>query len=457
MKGYGEMISRKLGKISLIVLIVLSISTMMLIGCASNPTEKPEETTAAANQTTNAPAAEEKITLKFLNKYPEEQYLKYFEQAVADYETLNPNVDIQMESVSDEAIKDKLSVMASGGELPDIFFSWSGEFVKKFARAGLIKDLTPYVEADKAWSDAFYPAFLNNSTFDGKTYGIPYRSSALFVLYNKSIFTEKNIAVPKTYTEFLDVCEKLKQNGITPMAFGNSSPWYAAWWIGTLNAVLVDPEVTFKDYNPNSSEFTNPDYVKAVQYFIDMNEKGNFGPNISSKDYYQVREEFSAGLTGMILDATSQFSIYTDAMGDDWGFFKFPEIEGAAGDPGYVTGGAEVYCISNTSANPDAAADFIKFMTTKEQAIKQTTESGLPNCIQGGITTDNASPIMVEAYEIVKEYTNIADWLDTAVESRIADQYMTSLQEALNGNKTAEQVMADVIKVAAEVKADFGS
>ncbi|MFR9064297.1 MAG: hypothetical protein ACLVJO_11360 [[Clostridium] scindens] len=45
--------------------------------------------------------------------------------------------------------------------------------------------------------------------------------------------------------------------------------------------------------------------------------------NVNSKDYYQVREEFCAGQQGMILDATSQFSFYTEAMGEDgYGYFK---------------------------------------------------------------------------------------------------------------------------------------
>lgn len=89
-------------------------------------------------------------------------------------------------------------------------------------------------------------------------------------------------------------------------------------------------------------------------------------------------------------------------------------------------------------------------MTSKEQAIKQTEESGLPNCVIGGITEENASANLVEAYETAESLTNIADWLDTAVEAKVADQYMTSVQEGFSG-KSAADIMADVQKVAAEV------
>lgn len=426
----------------LAVLLTAAMAVTSLAACSGSGKEK-------------AGGEGDKITLKYLNKYPEEQYVKYFEDAVKEYEKEHKNVDIVMENVSDEAIKDKLSVMASGGDMPDIFFSWSGEYSKKFARSGLAKDLTPYLEKDSQWKESFLPAFLNNSTFDGKTYGIPFRSSVLYMLYNKKIFKENNIEIPETYDKFLEVCETLKSKNITPISFGNSETWYSAWYIGVLNSMMISPETLNKDYNPESGEFTDPLYKDAMQKMLDMNEKGYFGKNVNSKDYYQVREEFCAGKAGMIMDATAQFSIYTEGMGDDYGFFKLPVMEGAKGDPGYVTGGAEIYCVSEKCKNPDEAVDFIKFMTSKEQAIKQTKESGLPNCIIGGITEENGSPILVEGYKTAEEYTNISDWFDTAVDGKVASQYMSSLQEALGGSKSADDIMKDVQNVAKQVEETY--
>ena len=84
----------------------------------------------------------------------------------------------------------------------------------------------------------------------------------------------------------------------------------------------------------------------------------------------------------------------------------------------------------------------------------QTKEAGLPNTLVGGITAENATPATEEAYaEAAESYTNIADWLDCAIEASIADQYMVSLQEGLDG-KSAEDVMADVQAAAAKVKAE---
>lgn len=392
------------------------------------------------------------VTLTFLNKYPEDPYAEYFEQAVADFEEEYPNIDIEMENVSDEAIKDKLSVMASGEQMSDIFFSWTGERVKRFARNDLVLDLSSYLEEDSEWADSFLPAFLNNATYDGKTYAIPFRSSIMYFVYNKAVFEEYDLEVPETWDEFIAICDKLKETDVTPVAFGNSATWYSSWWIGLLNAMMVPADVMDKDYTPETGEFTDAAYTEAVQTFLDMNDKGYFGDNVNAKDYYEVREGFFAGQYAMMLDATAQFTQYDDGMGaENWGYFKVPVMEGAAGDPGTIGGGGEVWMISKSCKHPEEAVTFLKYMTSLEQGQKQTSEAGLPNALVGGITEDNATEALANAYKDAEGYTNIADWLDCAVEASIADQYMVSVQEGFDG-KSAEDIMADIQAAAAKVK-----
>jgi len=402
-----------------------------------------------------APPQNTQATLTFLNKYPEQQYKAYFDQAIKDFQAKNPNIKINMESVSDEAIKDKLRVAAGGGDMPDIFFSWSGQFEKNFVNSGLTKDLTPYVNADKAWKDGFIPALLKDSTFGNKVYGIPFRSSLEFMLYNKRLFKESGVDVPKNWNEFLNVCAKLKQNKVIPILFGNSEPWYGAWWIGTLNQLMVNTAVREKDYAPETGEFTDPNYVKALDHFLDLQKKDYFNSNVNSTSYYQVREQFFAGKGAMILDATSQFSIYSDNMKDDWGFFRFPQIPEGNGNQNYITGGTEVYCVSAKTKYPDQAIAFIKFLTSKEQAKKQTKISGLPNCIVNGLDSSNASDVLMNAMNAVNSFENVMDWLDTAVNAKVADKYLANVQDCFNG-KTADQAMKEIQQVAAQVKASSG-
>ena len=146
-----------------------------------------------------------------------------------------------------------------------------------------------------------------------------------------------------------------------------------------------------------------------------MNDTDILQKNVNSKDYYQVREEFAAGKQAMILDATSQFSFYTGAMGKkDMVILRSRFGMAQAGDEAstIVTGGSENYAISAETKHPDEAVKFLKFLTKKAQAEKQTKETGLPNAIIGGITEDNSDAVIAAAYKTSEDYNAIAEWLD---------------------------------------------
>lgn len=433
-------------------IIAVLVAVALLVGCGTQTGSPP----AGSGRAENAPAAAadngagESIELSFLNKYPEDDYRPYFEQAIRDFEAAHPGVTIHMEAVSDHAIKDKLSIIA-GSDLPDIFFTWPGEYQRKFDRAGITLDLTPYFTDDPEWRDSFIPAILDTGVFEGKNHSVPFRSSIMYVLYNKEMFDKYSLAAPVTYDDFLAICETLKTNGETPLLFGNSGEWYGSWYIGTYNQLCVPYDVKMKDYAPATGEFTHSGYVSALQHIVNLQEKGYFSSNVLSVDYYQVREQFCAGMGGMILDATSQFSIYESDAVMEWDFFKMPPITGEGGNTDYVTGGAEAYCISAGTAHPDMAVEFLKFLTEKEQAYKQTQETGLPNAIIGGIDVGNGSAKLVKAMEMLGDYQGIAAWLDTDVEAKVADAFMAGVSEALGGKAPAD-VLQDVQKAAEEVR-----
>ena len=208
-------------------------------------------------------AAEEQIVLRFLHKFPEPETLPYFQDVVKSFEDTHPNIKIEMEAVADEPIKDKLRIMM-GGTIPDVYFSWGGEFAHKFVKAGVALDLTPYFEEYPDWKASFAPALLENSTFDGKNYGVPLEFFCKFFTYNTEIFDKYNLNPPETWDELLDICEILKNEGLIPITLGNQAPWAAIHWMTTLNQKIVPEEVRAKDYNPTTGEFTHPGYVGLI-------------------------------------------------------------------------------------------------------------------------------------------------------------------------------------------------
>src|SRR3954465_15508866 len=80
--------------------------------------------------------AQEKVVLSFLHKWPEPDNITFFENAVAAFQQAHPNVTINMDAVADDPYKAKIRTVMASGEIPDIYFTWVGEFTRQFIRGG---------------------------------------------------------------------------------------------------------------------------------------------------------------------------------------------------------------------------------------------------------------------------------------------------------------------------------
>lgn len=395
-----------------------------------------------------------KTVLKFLHKWPQPEYAPYFEEVVEEFEKQNPDIKIDMEAIADEPIKDKLRVILGGNEVPDIMFSWSGEFARKFVRAEAALDLTPYLEEDTAWKDSFIPASLQPFSSDGKNYGIPLRFNGKFFVYNKEIFDKYNLQAPQTWDDFINVLDTLKQGGETPIILGNESPWAAIHYLTGLNQKMVPQDVRLKDYNPRSGEFTDPGYVKAMEMFAELNQKGYLMDNVNSSSHDMATQYFYTGKGAIMYVELEEFQTVEDNMQGNWGFFQLPAISEGKGSQNFITGAPDGFIVSSKSKHPEEAIKFLKFLTSKENAIKLADQIGWPSPIDGATNPDTALQQVVEGVDIMKEAEGMAEWLDTDVHAKVADVYLANIQLLLDGSKSPEEIIKEVQEVAKEIQSE---
>lgn len=423
-----------------LLIVFMLMLALVITGCSSSTSSNEEES--------------DKIVLKFLHKWPQPQYAPYFEEVVKEFESQNPDIKIKMEAIADEPIKDKLRVILGGSEVPDIMFSWSGEFARKFVRADAALDLTPYLEEDTAWKDSFIPASLQPFSSDGKNYGIPLRFNGKFFVYNKEIFDKHGLKAPKTWDEFLDVLGTLKEEGETPLMLGNESPWAAIHYLTGLNQKMVDQEVRMNDYNPRSGEFTDPGYVKAMEMLAELNEKGYFMDNVNSSSHDMVKQMFFAGKGAIFYVELEEFQDVENALKGNWGFFPMPSIADGDGSQNYITGAPDGFIVSSKTKHPKEAVEFLKFLTSKENSLKLVKDIGWPSPIEGATNPDTALKQVAEGVDYMKQAEGMAEWLDTDVHAKVADVYLSNIQLLLDGSKSPEDIIKEVQAVAKQVQSE---
>ncbi len=398
------------------------------------------------------------VTIRFFHKWPEPEHMDYYNWAIQEFEKTHPDIKIQMESVADEPYKDKIRVLMASGEVPDIYFSWAGEFSWKFAWAGQALDLTDSV-MNSDWKDKIIMSAVEPYKWEGKIYGIPMRINAKFMVYNKSMFEKYNLKEPVTWDEFLAVCETLKQNNIIPLAFGDEFPWAAAHYVGDFNAKLVDGKVRMADYeltNPADQLFSDPGYVEGLSRFKTLMDKGYFNEGPNGISHSGARSSFIAGKAAMMYVELEEFITVADGMGKDaFSFFPFPSGTGGKGDQNLLTGAPDGFMIYSKSKHPKEAIEFLKFLTSPDMGKEYVKRLGIPSAAIGAVSSDNAIPVVVKGLEAVNKASGMALWLDTDINAKIIEVYLPGMHAVLNGTKSSEQVMQDVQGVAKEVQTEL--
>ena len=69
-------------------------------------------------------------------------------------------------------------------------------------------------------------------------------------------------------------------------------------------------------------------------------------------------------------------------IADDWSFFRLPAPSGAPGDTKALTGAPDGFLVNKDSKNAALAVDFLKFMTSLDNAKKETSEIGYLSPVQ---------------------------------------------------------------------------
>ncbi len=421
--------------------------------------------TTAGSSTSTADLSTPKVksgTLTVVTKFADPKYAPYFEAAARAYEAANPKVKVQLEQVGDQPYKDKIRVLSASKKLPDIYFSWAGDFANKFVRAGLAADLTSVLGPSTQWGKTFSPAALKAFENGGKNYAVPIDLSAKYMAYDKAAFAKAGIdGPPDNFATLLADCAKLKSAGYTPIAFGNQYGWPAIHYITQLNAYDVAPSTLANDYNPASGAFTDPGYVTALEQFQSI-VKQCATPSANGLSHEAGQATFINGKAAMNYVESLEFPVFTQkggapsALAQNWDFFRLPAAAGSPGDTNALTGAPDGFMVNAQSKNAALAVDFLKFMTSQQNAQKMTADLGWLSPVQGSATQANSFPQLQRALTDINKASQFAIWLDTVTNADVANAYLSGAEGLINGSATPQDVMKGVQAAAAKAKKQVG-
>jgi len=431
-------------------------TVLVLAGCGG---DQSGGSTTAPELAVNG---EKSGTLSIVTKFADPKYAPYFVSVAKAYEAANPKVKVDLQQVGDQPYKDKIRVLSAAQQLPDIYFSWAGDFANKFVRAGLAADLTSVLGPDTEWGKTFTPASLKAFQYDGKSYGVPINLDGKYLAYNKAAFTKAGISTPPaTFEELLTACGKLKAAGYTPIALGNQFGWPAIHYITQLNAYDVAADQLAKDYDPANGAFTDPGYITALQQFKTLSDTCS-NPSANGLSHEAAQANLLSGKAAMQYIESLEFQVLTEKGGaskeiaDNWSFMRLPASASAAGDTKALTGAPDGFMVNAKSKQAALAVDFLKFFSSQQNASKMVKELGWLSPVAGSVSAENAFPQLVDTLEDMGQASQFAIWLDTVTHAEVASAYLSGVEGMLNGDRTPEQLMKGVQDAAAKAKKQAG-
>ncbi|MCM3728362.1 extracellular solute-binding protein [Neobacillus cucumis] len=407
---------------------LVMLAALALAGCSSSSSSSEE---SASNG--------DKKVIKFMHLWPEGSSNAQFsivKNIIADYEKQHKDVKIETEILSPDQYRDKLKVLASSNELPDIGMTWSDGFIQPYVQGDMLEPLDDVVNNDPDLKDAFIPGVKESYAVNGKTYGLPLELNISYVFYNKEIFKKYNLEVPKTFEEYKNVVKTLAKNGVTPATVGAKDGWPASFWFMYLADRIGGPTI-LTDVIHGKAKMTDPAIVKAGQEVQNLVDMGGFEKGASALSNEDAKGYFMNEKAAMFLTATWELPNYTTSpdvkqdFKEKIGYFKFPTYEGGKGTDinSYVGGPGVGLFVAKDSKVKKEAKDFVGFLV-KEWGKKSVTDAGVIPATKVDTSNLKLSPMYIDILKDLSEASNVTTYFDTQSSPAVSELHhdlMTAL------------------------------
>ena len=302
----------------------------------------------------------------------------------------NPEYTYEITVIADpNEYRSLIKTKIAAGDPVDIMFGAARDY-SDMIDAGNIADLTgmPYLAA-------YDPAILEGFTFDGKVYGIPVDFGLLMVFYNKDIFAEYDLSVPKNYQEFMDICNTLVENGVNPLALGFKDGWTAGvdfmmeWYM-----ILAQEPDMFRDIEAGKTTFADyPAFRRAMERSRERFATATGNPFGTDND--QSIQMFASGRAAMLPNGTWSVATVRDLDPEgNYGLFALPADNEADTRARLFTD--DCFMVSSQTERMDAVTALFNFATSAEGANIWAEKTALIPAVKG-VTLVNPDEMTADA------------------------------------------------------------
>ena len=361
-------------------------------------------------------------------------------------------VNLQVGPTPDNDFQTQLTVAYAAGNGPDVAsfaVSWTPDYIL----ANFLKDITPYVRAWPDWSRYWYPSIRNASMVNGKLYYLPRDGTVFSLFYRKDILDAHGIptAQPKTWDDLLNVAREIKKK---TGKFAFCFPAGVQWGGGTFDEgfihLMLGSGSPIYDEAKRKWVVKSPGLLRVFQFYATAAKEGLLPVKWLLSPNPWVPIKYKGFVNGDVLMTTSG----SWAWEFDWGAqgaapipdifnkvatWQFPAVNGKP----FTTGGIGwSWAIANRSTQPQAAFEFIKFMSSGAGLADHLISSGAVSPRTDLATTQPSYGKLKFLVDSERTLTTARTFIPRPGEAKVQQFIAEATQSLITGSASPDSAMS---------------
>ena len=319
-------------------------------------------------------SAEDVVELEFVYHKTESNAIDAMETVINNFNAANPGIKVNFVQVPDTATV--LQSRAQLNEMPDMFGCTTGNMFELMFEDGIIMDLT-----GQEFLSSVEPSSLEMSTYNGKNWRLPYSLSCYGLYVRTDIFEEQGLALPTTWDELMDVCEKLTAAGITPFALPDKTMVYQR--MDRMMSFMSEDDTEFKQIAAGELEAKDSkllqNYANAALQIVNY-----MTPESLGAEYTESYQQLIAGQAAMTINGGWSLATLKD-YDPDIKVALIPMPNPTGEESKVVVSIDTNFCISSSTKHPEECLKFFEYLAQPEVAQVYADKEGSP-CVINGVT-----------------------------------------------------------------------
>ncbi|MDL2293053.1 ABC transporter substrate-binding protein [Ruminococcaceae bacterium OttesenSCG-928-D13] len=428
-------------KFALLLALVMCIG--LLAACGGDSGSSAPASTGGDNP---APS-DNPVELTVVTSYGQEDGNRgIYEESYKAWEAATGNTVHDSSSMSNEEWKAQVLSDFEAGSEPDVLFYFAFADGDPLVNGGKVVPIDEIRAEFPDYASNMDDARIPASTADGKKYVVPTTGIWEGLFCNNVVLAEAGVTAPTvdtTWDEFLEMCQKVKDAGYTPIAVSLASvPHY--WF-----EFLIMNKGGFADHlqMPTESEAARTAWIEGLEGFRQLYELGYLPDNTLTNTDDEAVLMMAEDKAAFLIDGSWKVGWFkSNANSDNYSVTYVPGNSVRSADE--IIGGASMgYMITRKAwDDPDkraAAVSFIEHMTSDDVVSRMSANNLGTNALKNSpAITDFPDKISETAYQMAtgaaKQSGAVQDL--AAVDAR-NELFTNDIPQIAAGQMTAEEAV----------------